>query len=422
MTIAIQAFTSKNEGGTDSASRYIFNVSKPACSLVAFFQIRFIVREVTKGPCPAQEPEHETSESASARNREISNGSPFHDSINSAAAPRGPPSTLRNDSGLPLHGCGSLESENAVSAEGAVAKVVTAEKKASTSPSNDKLEVAACVPRAALGEVKRSEPSDSGESLVLQLAQEGKGDRSPTRAADTSSVGSSVQQQPQEAGQEGAPGHFVGGGVTREANAAAGERQAGTRPSGATAGAGEGLPETGGLAPRLKLSLPWDDEGGPGLASIQELGGGSEKSPAAASNGGGLSARTVGEGGSAAVGLTYPGPRPLSAPQMRRSLGASPLNATGPILSGRRFEGTTVSKDRGLEGSRSLGRTAGASLAGRLMSYATRPGGTFDVFAAARDGQVGTRAGTPSISEGIDIRLGVARHADRKNMYSPATN
>ncbi len=92
-------------------------------------------------------------------------------------------------------------------------------------------------------------------------------------------------------------------------------------------------------------------------------------------------------GDSAAAGLTYPGPRPLSAPLMRPTINPSALNATSPILSGRRYEGSTPT-GREFGRSVSLSRTAGASLAGTLMSYATRPGGTFDVFAAARDGQV----------------------------------
>eukprot|EP00752_Nemacystus_decipiens_P006293 g5673.t1 len=68
------------------------------------------------------------------------------------------------------------------------------------------------------------------------------------------------------------------------------------------------------------------------------------------------------------------------------------------------YKGTSVSGERDLGGSRSLGRTAGVSLAGRLMSYATRPGGTFDVFAAARDGQVSVLKQALTEGEEVDVQ------------------
>lgn len=298
-------------------------------------------------------------------------------------------------SSLSLHGGGGLESECAVAAEGAVTAGVAVENMGSPSPPNNNEEMVAHASAAVvLGESKRSGPSGIGQPLTVVAAQERQGDRINVRSTDRPSVGFSVQQRPPGAGQEGAQGRIVTGGVTRETDAAAGEKEAGQDPSGASTSGDQGVSEAGGLAPPLKLSLPWDDDdGGPGLKASRESGGGSVESPiatAAAASGGGTSARSLGTGGLAAAGLTYPGGRPVSAPQLRPSINGGKLNATSPILSGRRFEGTSVGTDRdNLGGSRSLGRTAGASLAGRLMSYATRPGGTFDVFAAARDGQVG---------------------------------
>lgn len=296
-----------------------------------------------------------------------------------------------------------------------VAARAVGEKAGTPNPPEDKEQVIASMSAVtAHGEAKRSGPSGTGQPLSLGDAQEGEGDRSPTPATGRSSVGISLQPQPHPSGQEGARGSI---GSTSEVDAGAGEKEAGPDPSGTPKARGKGISETEGLAPRLKLSLPWNDDGGPGLERFQGPEGEAGKSPiAAGASGGGMSARTVGAGGSAAAGLTYPGPRPLSVSPMRSSFGAaSPMNATSPILSGRRFEGTSVGMDGDLGGSRSLGRTAGASLAGRLMSYATRPGGTFDVFAAARDGQVG-RARTPSISVGICGKNGgdsTKSHADR---------
>lgn len=150
---------------------------------------------------------------------------------------------------------------------------------------------------------------------------------------------------------------------------------------------------TGGLAQPPTLRLPWDDATNPGPARIPSRGGPTGSPASDTACGGNASARTLGVTGTAVAGLTYPGPRPLSAPLVRASISAARLNSTSPILSGRRFEGTSVTKGghggSTRDGSRSLGRAAGASLAGTVMSYATRPGGTFDVFAAARDGQVG---------------------------------
>lgn len=172
--------------------------------------------------------------------------------------------------------------------------------------------------------------------------------------------------------------------------------------AGATAAEGAAVPSPldgpsgpGSLAPRLRLKLPWEDEASPEQARTEE----SERSPdgaaAGASGDGNASARMVGEEGTAATGLTYPGPRPLSAPSMRPMISASRLNATIPILSGRSYQGHNVIGGKGeggggtLGASGSLGRTGAATLAGRLVAYATRPGGSLDIFAAARDGQVG---------------------------------
>lgn len=127
------------------------------------------------------------------------------------------------------------------------------------------------------------------------------------------------------------------------------------------------------LPPPLKIDLPWDEE----------LGQKEGSQPAQ----GDLSAPVVGERRGEGVepeeetcGLRT---RALSAPQMH--LGGAKLHATSPTLSGRPHlmdaSGTLAeAKGAGLNG---------ASLAGTLLTYATMPGGKFDVFAAARDGQVG---------------------------------
>lgn len=357
---------------------------------------------MTKGPCPAEEPEYDVSGSASVPDQEISNGGPLRDSIGSTAAPRCQQPMVSKDGGILLPGDGRLESENMGSTEGAAAAGTATERKEVPSPlhDNNKERIANVSASASVEAGETSGPSSIGQPLALGVAQEVKGDQSLTRARNRSRVGFSVQQLPQEAG-EGTNGSIVGEDIARDVDGAAGEKEAKSEPSSTFASGGLGLSEPGGLAPRLKLSLPWDDESGPELANTRGLGGEVAKSPIAArASGGSLSARTVGSRGSAAAGLTYPGRRPLSAPRMRPSIGANNLNATSPILSGRTFEGTSVGKDRDLGGSNSLGRTAGASLAGRLMSYATRPGGTFDVFAAARDGQVGSSSRRLSISIG----------------------
>lgn len=324
-------------------------------------------------------------------------GGPFYDGISQTNVSRYPPSMTRKcaDSSLSLQGGGNLGSAYAVAAERAVAAGTAAEQMGSPSPPNSThVLISNASVAAALGGVKRSGPSDIEQPLNAGVAQQEKCDPPRTRARDGSSVGFSAQQVPQESGQEGAHGGIVQGGILREVDTAAGEKEAAPDPSGTSNARGQGTLDTEGLAPRLKLNLAWDSEGGPGLARTRGL---STSSPTA---GGATSARTLGTGGSAAAGLTYPGPRPLSAPPLPTNKSAGNLNATSPILSGKRFEEMGVSRDRHLGKSRSLSRTAGASLAGRLMSYATRPGGTLDVFAAARDGQVG-RACSTSISASI---------------------
>eukprot|EP00903_Cladosiphon_okamuranus_P013824 g12865.t1 len=356
-------------------------------------EIRYIVRQVIRGPPPAQESEHETPGPASVFNRDTSCGGPFHNSTSSPTAPHCTPSMTRKDSGLLSHEGKHMESENVVPAPGADGAGV-ASKTVGSKEIPDSMEMIANF------EVKRSEPLDAGQSLAVGDEQEGKSDRPRIRVAGRSSVGFSVQQKPQEAGQEAPHGRIDGGIISREEDGATDEKEARPHPSRATTARGKGVPETDGLAPALKLSLPWqNEEGGPGQASTRKIGCELAKSPAAGASRGGMSARTVGAGGSAAAGLTHPGPRPLSAPPIRRSISTSPLNATSPALSGRRFEGTSVD----LGGSRSLGCTAGVSLAGRLLSYATMPGGTFDVFAAARDGQVSVLKQALTEGEHVDV-------------------
>lgn len=349
------------------------------------------MREVIKGQ---QEPEREVSGSASARNREVSDGGPLHDSISPTTTSHCPPSAAqqRASSSLSLPDGGSLDSDAVGATEGTVAAGGAAESMGPLfgAPSNSE----AATPNvstkmAALEEVKGSGPADNGQPVISGGVQEGRDDRPRDR---------SVQEQPQGPGQAGKNFSIDARGGTRGVDAAGGEEESGPDPSGTSSTSGHGISEAEGLAPRLKLGLPWDDEVGPRLSKTPELEGGTKKNPfAVAATGEDASVRTIGVVGSAAAGLTYPGPRPLSAPAMRPIINAGKLNATSPMLSGRRFEGTTAGRDGDFSNSRSLGRTAGASLAGRLISYATRPGGTFDVFAAARDGQV-SGAQTMSIS------------------------
>lgn len=146
------------------------------------------------------------------------------------------------------------------------------------------------------------------------------------------------------------------------------------------------------LAPRLDLNLAPSDAVG------QARGGGggeeSERGRFDATRGSRPQSAAVEAAHGTAGGGTRSLPRPRSAPQIsptsmhllatHNSFGASPGM---PSSGGYSFADTTpgatlgaIAKGSGLKG---------ASLAGTLAAYSTRPGGELDVFAAARDGQVG---------------------------------
>lgn len=148
------------------------------------------------------------------------------------------------------------------------------------------------------------------------------------------------------------------------------------------------------LLPRLSLALPWDGEqelvresGGDGQGVVRAI------SPTSACS---MSVKTVGP----AAGLggetqnkgegddTNSRSRPLSAPQMRLAVGKNTLRTTAsnPILTGRSF--SMAESNAGPPALGTAKGLKGASLAGTLLAYATRPGGKIDMFAAAKDGQV----------------------------------
>ncbi|CAM9959163.1 unnamed protein product, partial [Laminaria digitata] len=167
------------------------------------------------------------------------------------------------------------------------------------------------------------------------------------------------------------------------------------------------------LAPRLNLNFP--TSGTPGQAVAGGGGGaagaGTEAGPGEGLELGSLGAtwgslsQSMGAAGVSSLGGTWPGPRSNSAPQSsampmhplastHNSFGAGGTRNNSPSRGysfadtattpgGGSFAGTAgsgvVPKGSGLKG---------ASLAGTLVAYSTRPGGILDVFAAARDGQV----------------------------------
>lgn len=347
-------------------------------------QIRFIVRAVMNGPTVLPDVEHGmTTATESGFNREISAGSGgCHHSLSSTnASPRLSHSIrvgAENNGTLPGGGGGngSLPSEAVPTGSGTG---MTSKKSGHGAPETGAAIVASALSAAAPGGVKPNPYFIVGESTVLVVAEKGDGgDR--RKKCSTTSVSILGQQQPQEdVCREGGDTRATVRGSVQNIDLVAGEGVEAPCPtSGAFRGKELRLSGTESLDPRLKLASFWEE------------GGASAGSPVTAasnnSSGGVASARTVGASGSAAAGQTFPGPRPLSAPLIRPVIGASRLNATSPTRSVRRLDEASVRRDREL--SMSLSRTAGVSLAGRLMSYATRPGGKLDVFAASRDGQV----------------------------------
>lgn len=357
-----------------------------------FRQIRFIVREVVNDQTVLPDPEHEAKTArASGLSQESSpvGGRHHHSPTSMSPRPSYPTRAGADSSGALSGGGGGRPSESVLA--GSWTGTASGKSGQSGAPDKGEATVASAV-SAALEGVKPTPPSIASQSSGSVVFEgEGDGDRrNRYRTSSSSVLGQQQRQQPQEEAGRGGGEHDRTGkakGDLQHVDTAAGER--GVVPclsSRSFHGRGLELSETGPPDPCLKLALPWEEG--------EALAGGQATAAADSSSGVSASARTVGPGGSAAVGLTYPGPRPLSAPLIRPVFGTGRLNATSPILSGRRFEETNVGRDKDL--SRSLGRTAGVSLAGRLMSYATRPNGKFDVFAAARDGQVGTLPGTGS--------------------------
>ncbi|CAM9217219.1 unnamed protein product, partial [Ectocarpus sp. 12 AP-2014] len=355
-------------------------------------EIRFIVREVMKGPPLLREPGPDLAGPSSDAKQHPSGNHHRQSSYSTAASPR--PPQARKDSGIgqrPVEG-GRLSSEPGATVEGATPRV----KAVPYTP----LGGGGIPPSASCTTLKAGFGLDRKSDVISSPVGNGQ------NASSTPLLGSSglEQLEQQEKGSAGG-------------NDRAGQPGVDGQKAGATAVEGAAVPSPldgpsrpGSLAPRLRLKLPWEDEASPEQARTE----GSERSPegaaAGASGDGSASARMVGEEGTAATGLTYPGPRPLSAPSMRPMISASRLNATIPILSGRSYQGHNVVGGKGeggggtLGASGSLGRTGAATLAGRLVAYATRPGGSLDIFAAARDGQVSVLKQALTDGEQVDAQ------------------
>ncbi|CAM9130523.1 unnamed protein product [Ectocarpus sp. 4 AP-2014] len=355
-------------------------------------EIRFIVREVMKGPRLLPEPGPDLARPSSDA-KQHPGGNHHRQSSYSTAASPGPPQA-RKESGTgqrPVEG-GRLSSEPGATVEGATPRV----KAVPYTPLAD----GGIPPRASSTALQAGLGLDRKSDVISSPIGNGQ------NASSTPLSGSSglEQLEQQEKGRVGGDDRAGEAGIDGE-------------NVGATAVEGAAVPSPldepsgpGSLAPRLRLKLPWEDEASPEQARRE----GSERPPegaaAGASGGGNASARMVGEQGTAATGLTYPGPRPLSAPSMRPMISASRLNATTPILSGRSYQGHNVVGGKGESGggtlgaSGSLGRTGAATLAGRLVAYATRPGGSLDIFAAARDGQVSVLKQALTDGEKVDAQ------------------
>lgn len=354
-------------------------------------QIHFIVREVMKGLPLLPEPVPDLARPFSDAKQHAGGSHHRQSSYSTAASPRPPQAQKDSGTGQRSVEGGRLSSGPGATVEGATPRVTASRY---TAFGDGGISPSASYTALQTGDVGSTPGALRPSDLVSAL--DGKSDLissslgSGQNASITPLLGSSGlgQREQRETGRDGGDGRPGKTGVDgQDADATAVEGAAVPPPL-------DGPSGLGSLAPRLRLKLPWEDEAIPEL----ERKGGSKGSPegatAGASGDGNASARMVGEEGTAATGLTYPGPRPLSAPSMRPMINASRLNATTPILSGRSYQGHNVVrvKDGGggtLGASGSLGRTGAATLAGRLMAYATRPGGSLDVFAAARDGQVG---------------------------------
>ncbi|CAM9145208.1 unnamed protein product [Ectocarpus sp. 13 AM-2016] len=355
-------------------------------------EIRFIVREAMKGPPLLPERGPDLARSSSDARQHPGGNHHRQRSYSTAASPRPPQARIDSGTGQrPVEG-----------------RRLSTEPEATVEWATPRVKAVPCTPFADGG----IPPRASSAALQAGLGLDRKSDvnSSPIgngqNASSTPSLGSSGLEQLEQQDQG-----RVGG------DDRAGEPGVDGKHAGATAVEGVAVPSPldepsgpGRLAPCLRLKLPWEDEASPEQARTERSEGSPEGTAAGASGDGSASARMVGEEGTAATGLTYPGPRPLSAPSMRPTIGASRLNATIPILSGRSYQGPNVVGGKGeggggtLGASGSLGRTGAATLAGRLVAYATRPGGSLDIFAAARDGQVSVLKQALTDGEEVDAQ------------------
>lgn len=391
-------------------SRPAGNCPPRMCLKLSFVQIRFIVREVIKGPLVLPEPDClEGTDSSATHRKSLDGHRPRLESSVTASLDASPMRGTTSGGELSSDG-GRLCQESSIAEE----RAILAPETAKHHPGHGKegsvtRDGYAAAPMAA----KRRPPSVVGEASGLS-AEMGEGDRLPVFSASDKHESSSWEagtpgqhprrlQEPEGEGRGVA--HRTSATMSNDggrAEAVVGEESEQRCPPRASGVSGNGRPRAGALGPPLTLKLPWEEETKNQAAtalSKREPTGSPASDTACSGNAG---ARALGSTGTAVAGLTYPGPRPLSAPLVRTSVSGARLNSMSPILSGRRFQGTSAGEGRddgGMrDGSRSLGRTAGATLAGTLLTYATRPGGTFDVFAAARDGQVGARCAGLSVS------------------------
>lgn len=137
--------------------------------------------------------------------------------------------------------------------------------------------------------------------------------------------------------------------------------------------------------------LPWDEElgrargGGEGEMKREneaEASPGRLRSTLGASGG-----QRVTEGGeSPGVSSRYP-PTPLSAPLAKKGTGGKIYAATTSSLPTNAVSARTTSIFGGDVSLKGTGQN-GATLAGTLLAYMSGPDGKFDIFRAARDGQV----------------------------------
>lgn len=146
----------------------------------------------------------------------------------------------------------------------------------------------------------------------------------------------------------------------------------------------------GALAVLSSEQLPCDEE----LGCAAEKGGGGERdrenkagSPPKKlpPTSGASSDQQVTEGGGSSDISSVYSSRPLSAPLVRKGAGSKVYAATSLPTTGVSVRSNSVF---GVDGSLKGTVPNGASLAGTLLTYQIGPDGKFDIFRAARDGQV----------------------------------